>query len=172
MNTTTRFFQTKDQYLAFRAAFAAAQNDLRSKKGKPDPNNNGYRQPGWLGAAHFMILNEIRGLPRRHGFTEITSRIKLDNGMPADLHIRYAERNIIFAIIEARQVKVEKTYEPNSWETKGKSKEDIDKLIEMKTVRKQKALYDRLQKFLEPFAGTLTIADLARIKEQRDSTAS
>ena len=163
--TTNKFFETKDQYLAFRAAFAAAQNNPRAKKGKPGPY--GYKPPGWLSAAHFMLLNEIRGYPRTRGFTEITSRLKLDNGMPANLHISRADSKLTFAIIEAKQFQAVKPYEPNSWETKGKSKEDIAKLIEEKTVAKRKALHDRLQVFLEPFAGTLTIADLARVGEPK-----
>jgi hypothetical protein len=163
MTTTNKFFETKDQYLAFRAAFAAAQSNPRAKKGKAD--SVGFKQPGWLSAAHFMLLNQARGLPRLRGFTEITSRVKLDNGMPADLHITYASRTLDRMIADAKAFAETKPYEPNSWETKGKSKEAIDKLIEEKTVAKRKALHDRLQAFLEPFAGAFTIADLARMGE-------
>src|SRR5271165_5298533 len=78
MTKTNHFFESKQAYLAFRAGFAAAQNNLRSKKGKPD--SNGHRVSGWLRPAHYMLMNLARGLPYDRGFTPVTRQIALESG--------------------------------------------------------------------------------------------
>lgn len=166
MTTTNKFFETKDQYLAFRAAFAAAQNNLRAKKGQPD--SNGYKAPGWLTASHYMLLNEARGLPRYRGFTPITSKVKLDNGMDPAISIHNAERILVLRIKDAKDLIENKPAELSSWEVPKKflgigGAEAKQKAIEEKTVKRNVALKAKLDAFLEPFNGTFTIANLAKI---------
>ena len=59
---TTQYFETKNQYLAFRAEWAKAA------------------QEGNLTAAHHVLLNILRGHPIDRGFAPITSKNKLMNG--------------------------------------------------------------------------------------------
>lgn len=168
---TNKFFQTKQQYLAFRAAFAAAQNNPRAKKGKP--NTNGYKEPGWLTASHYMLLNSVRGLPLTRGFSEIANKNKLHNGMPARVNIDAAERNITSRVAAAKSFIENKPEELTSWELPrtGVTLFTINdvkaKLVEEKTAKRQLRLKAELDQFLEPFAGTFTIADLAKLGEQK-----
>lgn len=55
-------FETKEQYLTFRAAWAKA---AQAKK---------------LTAAHMVLFNLARGKPIHHGFTPVTNKNKLLNG--------------------------------------------------------------------------------------------
>ena len=59
---TTNTFETKEQYLAFRAAWATA---AQSKE---------------LTAEHHILFNILCGRPIDHGFTPITKPSKLQNG--------------------------------------------------------------------------------------------
>jgi len=59
---TTNTFETKEQYLAFRATWAKAAQD------------------GKITAAHHVLLNILRGHPIERGFTPITKTSKLQNG--------------------------------------------------------------------------------------------
>ncbi len=59
---TTNTFETKEQYLAFRAAWAKAAQD------------------GKITAAHHVLLNILRGHPIERGFTPITKTTKLQSG--------------------------------------------------------------------------------------------
>lgn len=59
---TTNTFETKDQYLAFRSAWAKAAQDKV------------------LTGAHHVLLNILRGHPVERGFTPITKTTKLQNG--------------------------------------------------------------------------------------------
>lgn len=166
MTNTNKFFQTKEQYLAFRAAFAAAHNDSRAKKGKAD--TYGVKTPGWLTAAHYMILNEVRGYPRRRGFSEITNTTKLANGMLPDLHINNAERELSFIIIDARNFIKNEPMELSSWEIPKKLfgiglTDAKQKLIEEKTAKRQAKHKAKLDAFLAPFGDTFTITDLIRL---------
>lgn len=181
---TNKFFETKDQYLAFRAAFATAQNSPRAKKGKPMPPF-GHRNKGWLTASHFMVLNVVRGLPLLRGFTPVTNAIKLANGASTDLKLRHWQAIAILTnlIRDANRFVDNKPEELfqweipkaptlldklNPWKTEVMARqreETIAKLIQEKTKKRQDLLKTRLDKFLEPFDNTLTIACLARLGE-------
>lgn len=184
MTTVNKFFATKEQYLAFRAAFAAAQHDVRAKKTFTDGvaevwnvQSNNYshvatkiKHYGWLTAAHFMVLNLARGLPKTRGFTPITSKVKLENGMLATCHIDSAENALAYQINAAKKFVQNHPAELNSWEMPSKvSPLDMAKAkaeaIEKKTVSRNKQLKVQLDAFLEPFAGTFTIGDLSRLGE-------
>jgi hypothetical protein len=155
MNTKTKFFETKEQYLNFRKAFASAVNDPRAKKGKPQPPN-GYKARGWMTASHFMLLNAVRDLPLTRGFSPITSELKLTNGAIADQAIRDAKTYLEHRIINAKRALDPSKIEVQSWRLGKLSKAEY---IE----RERKDLLRYVTIFLEPFNGTFTVEDLARL---------
>lgn len=57
---TTKYFETKDQYIAFRNAWAKAA------------------QAGKIQASHMMLYNIIRGKDPQHGFTPFQRRSKFE----------------------------------------------------------------------------------------------
>jgi len=59
---TTKYFETKEQFIAFRNAWAKAA------------------QAGKITAAHMVMYNAIRGKDLDHGFTPVTNHNKLNNG--------------------------------------------------------------------------------------------
>ncbi len=159
MTKTNKFFETKEQYLAFRAAFAAAQNNPRAKKGKPQPPH-GIRDKGWLSGAHFMLLNAVRGLPYDRGFTPITCQRKLDNGAIPDAAIASARRLLEGQIYMAKEYLNPKPAErSNRWRFgigRTASQEEADN-------RKMEYLLKDLKVFLAPFDDTFSINDLANV---------
>jgi hypothetical protein len=58
----TTYFETKEQYLAFRSAWKKAAQEKK------------------LTGAHHVLLNILRGHPVERGFTPITKTTKLQNG--------------------------------------------------------------------------------------------
>lgn len=64
---TTKYFETKEQFIAFRTAWAKA---AQAKK---------------ITASHMVMYNIIRGKEIDHGFTPITNHTKLLNGTPINL---------------------------------------------------------------------------------------
>lgn len=156
MNTKTNFFETKEQYLNFRKAFASAVNDPRSRKGKPQPPH-GYRQKGWMTAAHYMLLNAVRGLPVTRGFMPYTKSLVLQNGILPDHNIDYSRRVLENAIAAAKDyVEAKPADTSNSWRYGKVTQEQANK-------KKQDGLAAGCNAFLEPFNGALSIADLARL---------
>lgn len=81
-------FTCKEHYLAFRQAFARSVNDERTKSYPnskysiygwiPKPKNSRY---GWIQAEHFILLNLLRDKPTYRGFSLVTNKTKLANGM-------------------------------------------------------------------------------------------
>ncbi len=152
-----KFFETKEQYLNFRKAFATAVNDPRAKKGKPD--TNGYKARGWMTGAHFMLLNAIRGLPIERGFSPITAELKIENGAIADGAIQANRIQLESMIMSAKAyIEAKPADMSNAWRwKKGTTQEEANK--------QQQDKYRTLaESFLLPFAGYLTIADLARVE--------
>lgn len=75
-------FTCKEHYLAFRQAFARSVNDDRAKSHlEPGYENTKYRVYGWIQAEHFILLNLLRDKPAYHGFSLVTNKTKLINGM-------------------------------------------------------------------------------------------
>jgi len=161
MNTKTKFFETKDQYLAFRAAFANAVTDPRAKKSKPDPDNNGYRTKGWMTGAHFMLLNCIRGLSTTRGFSPMTKNKAIECCGYSPEHNIDANKRILENFISmAKQFVANKPADMKNYPSwrygKAVSQDEAN--------NKQQAYYlAQIQDFLEPLAGTLTPTDLARV---------
>ena len=60
---TTKYFNTKEQHVAFRKAWAKVAQDKK------------------LTATHMVLYNIIRGKEVTHGFTPVTNTNKLSNGM-------------------------------------------------------------------------------------------
>lgn len=73
MTTHNTNFSTKEEYLAFRKAWAAAVNSTAQ-----------------ITATHHVLYNLLRGLPHDHGFTPITNANKLANGMLMNGELYYA----------------------------------------------------------------------------------
>lgn len=86
---TTQYFETKDQYLAFRAEWAkAAQN----------------REWPHLTGAHHVLLNILRGHPIDRGFAPITSKNKLLNGTRINHGLYFATDSLNNYINRAKEV--------------------------------------------------------------------
>lgn len=84
---TTQYFETKDQYLAFRAEWAkAAQN----------------REWPHLTGAHHVLLNILRGHPIDRGFAPITSKTKLLNGTRINHGLYFAADALNIQIYQAK----------------------------------------------------------------------
>jgi len=179
---TTKFFETKERYIAFRNAFRKAINNPRAKKGKPD--ENGHRERGWIRAAHMMLQNIIRDLPYDRGFTPITKQVRLDNGAcPTEAVINakwYLQRHIndAKAYVKAEPAQLSHWELPkrssslsDMWKSADKKEQEnseyqaaIHKLIVAKTANQQAHLLKRVNAFLEPFSDAFTIQDLARVE--------
>lgn len=113
--TTEKYFDTKEQFIAFRNAWAKAA------------------QAGKITAAHMLMYNAIRGKDIYHGFTPVTNKNKLGNGMPLNQGLRAAHEHYRTVLRMAAM------YADRDW---GKSWVD---------------------NFIEPFEGALTADDLQRI---------
>ena len=145
----TTYFENKEHYINFRKAWAAAVNSPRAKKTFIEEKNyqGGYmrvRRLGWLKAEHYMLFNLLRNRPAETGFTPVTNKRKLLNGSS----FNYAVENTAFVL--RTMVK-----EANSAISKG------DMFGSTK-----------LQEFLEPFDGTVTIQMLASITVPKIETLS
>lgn len=168
MNTTTKFFDTKDQYLAFRKAHAAAQNSQRAKSTLVDGTTHVWdpqtrkesvlaiktKQVGWLQSEHFILLNVIRGKPWFSGFTPKTMERFVNNGGDAQQALKSAHSSFDYAITSAKVIDNPELIKVPSWMASHKAKH-----IQEETERAKKYV----TKFLEPYQGTLTAVDLAKI---------
>lgn len=181
--TTAKFFDTKDQFIAFRKAFAAAQNDPRAKPSFSPPKEytttaNGKRVAipvngrvkikGWLTSAHFMLFNIVRGLPADHGFTNKTSEIYIKNGGQIDLGYRIALVKLFDLRIQANRIlspdPITHDTVKGSWWGKKLSAEELDKKVAV--MQSQQNSYEKacVNAFLEPLNGAFTVKQLANIK--------
>ena len=114
---TKQYFKTKEQYLQFRANFAAAANHANAKstcepcdewldnEGKISYNTGSSRVKGWLQAEHFIFLNLVRGKPYHHGFTPTTNKNKLSNGGNIWQGLDDAVRRLRYAVTSAKDIK-------------------------------------------------------------------
>lgn len=141
-------FETKEQYLAFRNAFALAVNDKRAKSTRD--KLYGSKIPGWIKPEYFILLNIIRGKNPDYGFTPLTNENKIKSGYPQ--HPMRAYKNAMYRLAdrigEAQRVisrSVKSAYEQQNLEY---------------TIANNSR---KSNTFLEPFAGTLTIEQLAKL---------
>jgi hypothetical protein len=130
-----------------------------------------------------MVLNLVRGRASTHGFTEISNPKRLGNGMIANYNIAYAAQKLNTMIQQAKLFIENKPVELSTWEIKAlhgsnwikrlqsdlfDTKHEYEQrkalLVEQKTMKQQQERKILLDVFLKPFAGTLTIVDLARLE--------
>lgn len=140
----TTYFETKEQYLTFRKAWADATNDPRAKKTLVEVKNrqggiDRVRKSGWLTASHQMLYNILRGRSFDTGFTPVTNATKLRNGAYLNYSLVMSRMFLNRHINDAK-----------------KAVKDGDVFGS-----------DSLQKFLEPFDGTVTIQMLAAVLRHR-----
>lgn len=149
---TTKHFETKEQYLNFRAAWASAVNDERVKKKLVTKvwSHNGTKEeykervPGWISAAHHMLYNILRNKPFDNGFTPVTKPSKLLNGHSPNYGLYMAANHLKSVIRDAKKVtgEIDISYLGNS-------------------AARQEGALKRTLRFLEPFNKTVSIELLA-----------
>lgn len=138
---TKSIFETKEQYLAFRAAWKASVNDPRTKPTFTiDDSCYGGRYTakvkhnGWLTADYHMLFNMLRGKPYYHGFSPITSPHKLSqHGTVINKGLCDAAYRVRCIIDEAKRI------------VAGRSN-------------------GKLEEVLAPFGGTITVQQLASLE--------
>lgn len=180
---TKKFFDTKEQYLAFRAAFAAAQNSPRAKRTAVPCDEYKYvaadgskicyptlhkgtgraRKDGWLTGAHFVLYNIIRGKDYRSGFTIRRNKVALQNAYAPNAALYYAVWKLNSAIGYAKEYLDADTKEIKLWFKFKNEAEKEEMLAKARADIKKRAL-ERVQEFLEPFNGTLTFDQFASIE--------
>jgi len=133
---TNTFFETKEQYLNFRAAWSAAVN---SNKAKTTTGSSGERFVGWVQAEHFILYNLLRGRPAYRGFSLKTKYNCLVNGATINHGYARAGKQLGHMIRCAKKIV------------------DPENQLPDYAVRS-------VQRFLEPFNKTITIEMLAALK--------
>lgn len=130
----TTIFNSKEQYIAFRNAWAQAVNDPRAKSTVCGTE----RFKGWVTGAHQMLYSILRNRPFDTGFTPITSRTKLVHGANINQGLYSAAHDLSNVVSWAQRVL-----------------DDEDKYgFGTKLVNT----------FLEPFNGTITVEMLVSIE--------
>lgn len=169
MNTTTRFFQTKDQYLAFRNAFAAAQNDKACRKTYTESTgtrwnsttkaNETYtyktKHSGWLSSEHYLLFNLVTGKNYYNGFSPKTKKLFVESGGDADRGLNGAI-DALATLIGYAGTLTGLNVEPQapSW-IKDKKQFVVEKMASYQAY---------INTFLQPFGGVFTLQDLARVQ--------
>lgn len=168
MNTTTRFFQTKDQYLAFRNAFATAQKDKRAHKSYSESTASVYdletksyktipakiKHNGWMCSAHYLLFNLVVGKDYYSGFSPKTKKLFVESGGNADRGLNGAIKHLAFVIECANNLLGKPTVQAPSWV------KDKKKFVAEKTNEWQ----NTVNAFLQPFGGAFTLQDLTRVQ--------
>ena len=135
----TTIFKTKTEYFNFIQAWKNACNasERKSQFIFYKEWNSIERQPGWLHASHYILYNYIRNKNLHNGFSFITNSSKLNNGMIINfgLFTGYAELQRIINIARS--------------------------LLEDKKI--SDFYKKRINKFLQPFKGTLTLEHLSNV---------
>lgn len=168
MNTTTRFFQSKDQYLAFRNAFAAAQKDKRAHKTYEQGTAEVYdskakayktittkiKYTGWMSSAHYLLFNLVTGKNYYNGFTPKTKKLFVECGGDADRGLSGAIGYLASLVTTAQSLLDKSAPQAPSW-VKDKKQWAADKMNASQT---------SINSFLEPLGGVFTLQDLARVQ--------
>ena len=167
MNTTTRFFQTKEQHKAFRIAFAAGQNDKRNRKvcslvERPVWRDNKYvtvmvkeKSDCWMNSAHFLLFNLVCGRDFYNGFSPKTKAIFLTSGGNPDRGMNGAIEGLGRMIASAQTILKKTSIKIPSWNQRDK---------ETYITKYLKNAQGLVEQFLEPLGGAITVEDLARIQ--------
>lgn len=152
--TTNNFFETKEQYLAFRKAWSNAVNDPRAKPRLEDDTDwDGtpirVKVKGWLTGSHHMLYNIARGREFDHGFTFIRKRIRLLSNHYLNEGIYHAHWKLQYMVDKAKRIA-------------------NDDFAQIRNPKERKAqLTEEVNQFLKPFAGTITLEQLASITPER-----
>jgi hypothetical protein len=168
MNTTNKFFATKQDYISFRKAFAAAQNDPSSKKtlqqykGIVGDGKGGYvdsivkyKSPGWLSSRYYLLFNLICNRPFYSGFTPKTKKSFTEAGGNPDRGIATAIDDLRFFVICAQKVlDPSKIKAPSYYKNK-----DADEYV----ARVLQEAKNSVKHFLVPLRETITINQLANL---------
>lgn len=168
MNTTNKFFATKQDYISFRKAFAGAQNDPRSKKtleqykGIVGDGKGGYvdgivkyKSPGWLSSNYYLLFNLVCNRPFYNGFTPKTKKSFTEAGGNPDQGIEAAIKDLRFFVVRAQTVlDPSKIKAPSYYKNK-----DADEYV----ARVLQEAQNSVKRFLEPLNGTITINQLANL---------
>ena len=143
--TNKHFFETKEQYLAFRKAWANAVNSdkAKSKTVYSEFYDGTIREPGWITAAHHIFYNIVRNHPIDTGFTPVTRKTKLENGAIINGGL-YEGWVALKAVVETAKEKTNSSFF---------NKPKISDYRERQLVA-----------FLEPFARTINTEMLAQIE--------
>ena len=184
-------FENKEQYLNFRAAWSAAVNSPNAKStvvpcGEYAPNDRGgysyssdtgrCRKFGWIRHTHTIIFNILRGRDVEYGYTPLTNPKKIKHAFDG-----YVNRNLVdnvkqlhFMIDDAKELE---QYKNNPGLIKENAKKrhaishqqswrkvftSIDKYVEQEEYNLER-LKKRVEDFLEPFDGTVTVKMLAEL---------
>ena len=130
----TTYFETKEQYLTFRKAWAKASNDERCKKTLVRNEWGAYRQNGWLTSSHYVLFNLLSRRPHDNGFTPVTRVSKLKNGT-------YLNYGLYVAVTELKRVvQYARKETPAEWQQRA------------------------IERFLEPLKDVVSIELLASIE--------
>lgn len=152
-NTSNKNLFTKQQYLDIKAAWKAATKSEYAKPRFVEETEvlagtryvERVKYPGWLQAEHHILYNLIRGKKAHAGFTIIGDPVKIMSGHI--LNQGYARA--MFALIRHIRTAQEVVDRQNK-----------DKQVGLRSTSRE----DKLNRFLEPFNGTITIIDLAQIE--------
>jgi len=163
MNTSvkTSIFVSKEHYLAFRVAWSNAVNSEEAKSkvvpcNEYIPKETGYgytfsegtgrcRHDGWINAEHAVLYNLLRDKPIYYGFTIVTNRLKLINGMAPHHGFHVGVSGLHSMIRYANELlSHDKSRASASW---------------------LKYRQEEIDDFLKPFAGTVSLEMLAALKD-------
>lgn len=89
----TRFFNDKEHYLNFLAAWKRAANSVNAKATKDKFYGN--KVDGWLTGAHMLLYTLVRGRDIRPAFTLVTNETKLTNGFYINHGLYWAAQDLI-----------------------------------------------------------------------------
>lgn len=158
MTTTNTKFESKEHYLAFRKAWANAVNsdkansrcETKTLRISVDDSitEETYttRISGWIDASHHVLFNMLRDKPFHRGFSLISNRTRLVNGMsPAGkLYEALCDLNRVKCSIE------EEAAHPENIKTR--------KWLVFKQETENRPYWDTpyIDEFLAPFDGTVT----------------
>ena len=140
----TYFFNSKEEYLAFKAQWAAAVNSSKAKPSLEQGYSGGtYIKPGWITSVHHMIYNIVRDKPADFGFTKITNKNKLEKSkMKPDHGFLVAEAS--FERLQRTAKKLLTDDRMSSWDK------------------------ERLQDVMKPFGGLLSLEKFANYTPKRE----
>lgn len=172
------YFETKEDYYAFRAAWSRAVTSPKAKKQVSTYEGTSYEtrkpctihtfQHGWLHESHMMLYNVLRDKPARSGFAPMKNPKKVHHG-------EYINRGVWNAanILNSRRQDAEIVLGiviPD-WPKPKRSKTLADRICGRQChVERQAFAWERrrLDNFLAPFDGTVTYEMLAQIPKQSE----